>query len=391
MTTYGAGMADRAGNVRAFPGGIAKMPRAKRASSIKPEHIRWLSPGRLAAGKITILDGDPGLGKSQIAIDWVARITTGRALPGAAGWTDDDPVTAARGAVLLSAEDGEADTIVPRLLAAGADLNRVILLDMVDDQGNSYLPSIDGDLDAIEAQIEAANAAILVLDPLMSYLGRDVNANRDQDVRQVLSPLASMLARTGCSSAILRHLNKASGMASLYRGGGSIGIIGAARVGLIAAKDAKDESGKRRILAVQKCNIGPEGPSLAYRIVGVPDLDTSRVEWLGETNETADQLLAAPASQSERDEATESEVWLFAYLSAAENNRVEATTVFRDGGKQGFSQITLRRAKSGIGAKALRQGFGKDGVWVWQLGVGSPADTRMRARVAANPFAEDEP
>lgn len=378
-------MVDRADNLRPFPLPAPELtPRARRASTVMPRRVRWLSRGRLAAGKITVLDGDPGLGKSSVALDWAARISTGRALPGEPGWMDDEPVNEPRGVVVLSAEDDDADTIVPRLKAAGADLRRIVFLDMLDEHGNEYVPLLRRHLWAIEQQIEATNAALIVIDPLMAYLDSEINANRDQDIRQVLSPFATMLARTECAALVLRHLNKATGMASLYRGGGSIGIIGAARVGLLAAKDDEDETGQRRILAVQKCNIGPEMPSLMYRIVSA-DGEAACVEWLGESSKTAGQLLGQPRDPTERDEATEAELWLRDRLA---DGPVDVVDIFREGQKLGFTQRMLRHAKAKLNATASRQGFGKDGVWRWYLPVTAQKTRPAERATNADPFAD---
>jgi hypothetical protein len=382
-------MAERSDNVRNFPGNTL-MPRARRASSIQPERVTWLSPGRLAAGKITVLDGDPGLGKSQIGIDWAARITTGRPLPGHEGWTDDHAHAPARGVLILSAEDGEADTIVPRLIAAGADTNRVILMDMVDFDGNASLPTLDGNLSAIESQIEAGNCSLLIVDPLMAYLSSDVNSNRDQDIRRVLSPLGTMATRTGCAVLVLRHLNKSMGSASLYRGGGSIGIIGAARVGLLAAKDDEDATGQRRVIAVQKCNIGPEGPSLLYHVVSHPETGASRIEWLGESAKTASQMLGPVQDQSEKEEASEAELWLTDLLIGAGLPGVKTMEVFKQGAHMGFNQRTLRRAKNRIGARAVKNAFSGDGSWAWSLPLDKlPKTGAPRFRSAADAAHED--
>lgn len=340
------------------------MPRARRVADVMPTSIDWLCRGRIAAGKITVLDGDPGLGKSTIALDWAARITTGRALPGMPGWEANESRARARGVVLLSAEDGESDTIRPRLDGAGADCKKVILLKMSDESGNEYLPTLGQHLYAIEQQIEAADAAMVIIDPLMAYLDSEVNANRDQDVRRVLSPVASMAERTGCAVIVLRHLNKAVGMASLYRGGGSIGIIGAARVGLLAHKDNDDESGQRRFLMVQKCNIGPEATTLVYRIVGIEGTESSRVEWLGESSVTATSVMGQPIDPVERQDLTDAELWLADALSTGQ---LSANDIFRDGAKAGYAQKTLKRAKAKLNVESYRHGYGKEGGWMWRL------------------------
>lgn len=362
-------------NVRAFPGAqdAALMPQARLVSTIEPTRVEWLSPNRLAKGKITILDGDPGLGKSTIAVDWVARITRGRALPGAPGWMEDAPAGIPRGVLFMSAEDGESDTIRPRLDAAGADTRRVSILKMVDEEGNEYLPQIGAHLWAIEQQVEALNASLVVIDPLMAYMDGHVNANRDQDVRRVLSPLASMAERSGCAVLVLRHLNKAMGMSSLYRGGGSIGIIGAARVGLLVHKDNTDETGKRRLLMCQKNNIGPEAMTLLYQVVGDEETGSSRIEWMGETSITAAEAMAEPTDHVDRVDATEAERWLAEYL---ESGAVAARDAFRDAKHAGFSERTLKRAKAKIGVRIRKDGFGKESGWVWFLNDDRPAPAK---------------
>lgn len=361
-------MAEFADNLRSFPGqpGSDLMPEMVTVSSIEPTRITWLCPGRLAAGKMTVLDGDPGLGKSTIVLDWAARITTGRALPGMDGWSSNLPVMKPRGVVLLSAEDGRSDTIRPRLDIAGADTRKVVLLSMVDEQGNKFLPTLGRHLWAIEHAIESVNASLLVVDPLMAYLDAEVNANRDQDVRRVFSPIASMAERTGCAVIVLRHLNKAAGMSGLYRGGGSIGIIGGARVGLLAHKDNDDETGHKRLLMVQKANIGPEAVTLVYQLTGVNGTDHARVEWLGESAVTADHIMAQSTDPVEREEASDAELWLEDMLMTG---AISSNEVYREASKAGYSAKAIKKAKSSLSVKSAKQGYGKDGAWFWSLPV----------------------
>lgn len=389
-------MTDRADNVRAFPSGKAPaLSRLRRASSVDPEDITWLSTGRLAAGKISVIDGDPGLGKSQITTDWAARITTGRALPGMVGWTDDEPVNKPRNVIMLSAEDGEGDTIVPRLIAAGANLDRVFFMDMVIEDGSTYLPTLDANMADIENQIEATNAALLIVDPLFAYIGGGVDTGKDHHIRNVLSPLKATVERNGTAVVVLRHLNKAMGMATLYRGGGSIGIIGAARVGLIAFKDDEDQEGKRRILAIQKSNLAEDPPSLMYRVVGVNGGKVSRIEWLGETHKGVEAMTVG-ADRGDKAEASEAEVWLANVLA---EGPIDAVEIYRLGQKQGFSQRTLRRSKDAVGAFSQRKGFGPGSSCSWALNTATtqarayaPTEAKARFRVASDddPFSEDD-
>lgn len=345
-------------NVTAFPGQPVLMPFAERVADILPERVRWLSMSRLAAGKITVLDGDPGLGKSTMALDWAAKITRGEALP-------YGPANRPRGVLLLSAEDGKADTIRPRLDAAGADLARIFLFQMRDEEGNTYLPSLPEHLDALASQIEATDCALVIVDPLMAYLSGELKSNNDQDVRRMLSPMASTLERTGAAGLALRHLNKAIGLASLYRGGGSIGIIGAARFGLLVARDPKDAQGRRRILAIQKANIGDDdAPSLVYRLEGVPGTDVARVVWEGESELRAHALTNLPADEGERSQSHDAQVWLVDTLSGGSLPVKELQRLARE---DGISWRTIERIKEAAGVFSGRVGFGRSGHWVWSL------------------------
>jgi hypothetical protein len=281
-----------------------------RAASVKPERVKWLWPGRIPAGKVTMLDGDPGLGKSTITLDLTARLTTASPLPD--GHRPDKPM----GVFLLSAEDGVADTIVPRLKVAGANLELVTIVDHVTDEGGPRPVELPTDLDRIEKYAAALlygddddeewfTPGLLIVDPVMAYLGGEVNAHRDQDVRRVLHRLKLMAESTGMAVVAVRHLNKMTGSSALYRGGGSIGIIGAARAGLLVGVDPDDEH--RRILAVSKSNLAAKPPSLAYRVVGDDLYDTARIAWDGTSEHGADDLLGRPVERPspQQDDAVE--------------------------------------------------------------------------------------
>ncbi|HEY7117512.1 MAG TPA: AAA family ATPase [Tepidisphaeraceae bacterium] len=355
----------RHAGVTTFPGTALLLPFAERVADIPPERVEWLSMSRLAVGKITVLDGDPGLGKSTVTLDWAAKLTRGENLP-------YGPANRPRGVLILSAEDGKADTIRPRLEAAGADLRRVFLFEMRDEQGNSYLPSLPHHLEALGSQIEATDAVLVIIDPLVAYLSGELKAINDQDVRRMLSPLATMLTRARAAGLALRHLNKATGMASLYRGGGSIGIIGAARFGLLIARDPEDETGKRRILAVQKANIGEDdAPSLVYRLAPVPGTDVARVVWEGESALRAHALTAGPVDESERSIVDEARAWLIEVLGGGS---LSAKELRRQATEDGIAWRTVERAKTQAGIFTGRVGFGRGGHWVWSLAPIAPDD-----------------
>ncbi len=326
------------------------IPGLVRLASVKPEQVEWLWPGRLPLGKVSILDGDPGLGKSTVTLDLAARVTTGQPLPdGSAGRLG--------GVVLTSAEDGLADTIVPRLQAAGADLERVRAFEATADHG---LPTIPEGLGRIEAAIVEVGAVLVVIDPLMAVLGHDVNAHRDQDVRRALAPLAALAERKCAAVLVVRHLNKAAGSNALYRGGGSIGIAGAARSVLLVARDPDDES--RRVLAHVKSNLGPLAPSLGFRLVADASSAAAAVEWTGPREVSAGALLAAPPDASERGAIDEACDFLREALAAGARPVREVQAEAR---AAGVHVATLRRARERLGVRVSKQGM--KGGWAWRL------------------------
>ncbi len=197
-----------------------------------PQRVEWLWPARIPLGKLTIIDGDPGLGKSVLTLELAARVSRGMAMPDSEPGEDREPA----GVVVLSAEDGIEDTIVPRLDAAGADRSRILALNLVTDtEGGKRLPTFPGDADYVRAAVGRVQGRLVIIDPLTAYLSGYVNAHKDSDCRRALWPLAQLADDTGVAVVVVRHLNKATGGNPLYRGGGSIGIIGAARSGLLVA------------------------------------------------------------------------------------------------------------------------------------------------------------
>jgi RecA-family ATPase len=337
-------------------------------SDVQPKQLRWLWHSRIPLGKVTVLDGDPGLGKSLISIDLAACMTTARPMPNAA--TAD--LTEPAGAVFLSAEDDPEDTIQPRLALAGADLEKVALLQAVKRDDGLTMPTI-ADLAAIRQAVKHVEAKLIVIDPLMAYLPAETNSYRDQDVRRSLAPLAALAAELDVSILVIRHLNKTSGNNPVYRGGGSIGIIGAARSGLMVAKDPDDDS--KCVLSVAKSNLAKLPASLAYEI-NSNAAEVPWVNWLGPTQHTAASLLHDQAdSEEQRSAVKDAEDFLSDYLKDMPRKSNE---VIKASKAAGISEITLRRAKARLKVCSKQGDF--HGGWFWALPQMITSDTDDQSR-----------
>lgn len=327
-------------------------------SEVEPERVRWLWEGRIALEKLNLVDGDPGTGKSAATTDLAARVSVGKPWP-------DGAECRVGGVVILSAEDGLADTIRPRFDAAGGDPSKAVAVSTVPDgEGNERQIAIPDDLHVIEAAIERVGAILVVIDPLMAFLPGEVNSHRDQDVRRALAPLARLAERTGAAIVVVRHLNKATGGNPLYRGGGSIGIVGAARSGLLIARHPEDDS--RRVLASTKSNLAAPAPSLVFTLTEAVN-GAVRVDWRGESSLDAAALLSAPTDHEERSALSEAQEFLREVLV---NGPEAVSEIKKQATGAGISWRTVERAKAALGVQAAREGeAGKrgGGAWVWTL------------------------
>ncbi len=321
------------------------LPAGKPLSEVEPERVEWLWPRRIPKGKITVLDGDPDNGKSVLTTDLAARVTAGLALP-------DGTPTEAAGAVIVSAEDGASDTIRPRFDAAGGDPNRALLL------GDEEPFAIPDDIPKLERAVKRVGAALVVIDPIMAFLSGNVNSNRDQDVRRALTPLKRMAERTGAAVILVRHLNKTQGGNPLYRGGGSIGIIGAARSGMVVGPHPDSE--ELRVLAGQKNNLSLPPRSLAYGIETAQN-GAARIAYRGFSEATAAQLLRVPEDEEEKSALAEAKEFLLSELS---RTPVSAKAIKKSAREAEISERTLRRAKQVLGVRSEKE---SDGSWTWSL------------------------
>lgn len=322
--------------------------------------VEWLWAGRIPFGKLTVLDGDPSLGKSTITLDLAARGSRAQPMP------DGSPSVAFR-TTILAAEDGLADTMVGRLEAHGADLSLIDavqsaeLADGSEDQPTIRMVDVLSE-HLIRLQREAGvHRSLLIIDPLTAYLGDGVDAFRDDNIRRALMPLAQMADRLGAAVLCVRHLNKAVGGNAIYRGGGSIAIAAAARSVLLVGKDP-DNQDEHRILAVTKGNLAAaQTPALRYRIAPTAD-GATMIEWLGEARVSADQLVA-PAQPDEPGSLESAIAWLAECLADGPMSSVD---IRKQSEENGIAFRTLVRAKERMKIVAEKSTV-PGGPWRWRL------------------------
>ena len=294
---------------------------------------------------------------------------------------DDTPslslTTTSDGTVLLKCFAG-CDT------EQGADLTRCLVVQVIPERdGPGHVPVIPDDLPALESAVRRVDARLLVIDPLMAHLGGQTQSHRDQDVRRALAPLALFAEQLDLAVVVVRHLNKRSGGSPLYRGGGSIGIIGAARVGLLVATDPAEDD--RKVLACTKINVGPMPPSLSFRVVSCPQRPAvSMIRWEGASSLKAADLLTAPASPG-TSKVSEAADWLKALLA---DGPQPASVIYDQAEAAGITKITLRRAKKVTGIITERiKGISGNGYWVWQL---APAPEPSKMIISAPDHLSEE-
>lgn len=346
------------------PAPIDGAPVIVRLSDVKPEPVAWLWPGRIALGKLTLIAGDPGSGKSFLTLDMAARVSRGWAWPDASG-----VATTPGGVVLLSAEDGVADTIRPRLDAAGADVGRIVALEAIRSVGDNGRESartfdLSRDLPALEAAIRSVDGCrLVVIDPVTAYLG-GVDSHKNAEIRGLLAPLGPIAERHRVAMVAVTHLNKSGGGPAIYRAMGSLAFAAAARAAWAVSKDKDDL--RRRLLLPIKNNIAPDTGGLAYRIEPLGVGGCPAVAWEPDpVNVSADEALAGDRDEgggrTERDDAAE---WLRDFLS---DGPKLARDVLTESKAAGFSKRTIDRAKPVAGVRTRKEAFG--GGWVWELGA----------------------
>jgi hypothetical protein len=331
------------------------------AADLTPEPVRWLWPGWLAAGKLHIVAGAPGTGKTTLAMAVAATLTTGGRWP--------DGSTAQAGAVAIwSGEDDPADTLLPRLLAAGADPSRVHFVAAVEDGDGTRPFAPAEDMPALSEALSALPdpPALLIVDPVVSAVAGD--SHKNAEVRRALQPLVDLGQRHRCAVLGISHFSKGTaGRDPTERVTGSLGFGALARVVMATAKRS-DEDGGGRMLARAKSNLGPDGGGYVYDLEPcepVPGIVTTRVVWGDALDGTARELLASAEATADDDERTamdEAREFLLTELAAGP---MAAKDVYKAARECGIAERTLKRAKSALGVTAEKAAFRAG--WRWAL------------------------
>ena len=296
-----------------------------RMSDVELTPVEWLWKPYLPFGKLSVLQGNPGEGKTYFAMHLAAACTNGKLLP---NMERMEPFNV----IYQTAEDGLGDTVKPRLIEAGADLDRVLVIDDSDVQ----LTLSD---ERIEKAIIENNARLVIIDPIQAYLGADVDMNRANEVRPIFMRLGQVAQRTGCAILLIGHLNKAAGMQSLQRGLGSIDIAAAVRSVMFIGKLKHDPT--MRILTHEKSSLAPPGLSLAFSLG-----DEGGFRWVGEYDITADEMLSGIEPQ--RETKTQQAKDLICALLAG-GKQVLSEDIDKAALERGIPGRTVRDAKRELG------------------------------------------
>lgn len=345
-------------------------------AGISPISVQWLWRGWLPKGKVSLLEGDPDLGKSAISLDWSAIVTTGREWPLTIidGEAIPRSCAAPAGVILVGVEDDYEDTVVPRLDAAGADRHRVhTILQPRDEKGYPKPFVIPEDTDKLRRAIDEVCAELVVIDPITAFLStKQVKSGDDMSTRQALMPLVAIARETGCAIVLMRHLNKATGMSAKYRGSGTIAFTGIVRSVIVAGKLKEPNGNATHAIALTKGNLTKHPQAIGYRIDSAEtNLDAPVVVWCGPIDLDADQLVGADGAKvgdarkhaPTRDEA---EGLLRELLAEGPLPMQDVCATVRENLGCGIKVVREAAKKLGVAKAAVRIG-GKVDHWTWEL------------------------
>ena len=309
-------------------------------STLFVKQVDWLWEPYIPYGKITVVQGDPGDGKTTLILNIAALLSKGLPMPDSHAGTQCGTV------LYQSAEDVAEDTIKPRLIAAGADCTNIAFIDETEHRLTLTSPRL-------ESAIRETNAKMLVIDPLQAYLDDSSGLNSADGVRPSMKALASIAERTGCAIVIIGHMNKSNGSKGIYRGLGSIDITAAARSVLLVGR--LRDNAAIRVVAQLKNSLAPEGSSMAFEI----NSDAS-VRWIGEYEITAEELLTGNSDSTENSKAESAANKLKLMLTDGDMPCSDIYGRFRI---DGISKRTVDTAKKQLQIKSIKKSDG----WYWSL------------------------
>lgn len=343
----------------------------RRVSEIEARPVWWLWQGRIARGKVTMLAGHPGLGKSQVGLDFAARLTRGGRWP-------DGTYAEAGSVVILSAEDDAEDTIRPRLEAAAADLTRCHVVGAVREPGKGPRTfCLQEDLVRLAAVLDdIGDVALIIVDPITAYLG-EIDLHKNAEVRALLALLAEFAARYGAAVLAISHLRKSLEGDAILRVSGSLAFVAAARAVYLVASDPGDRS--RRLLLPAKNNLGTDNTGYAYRVVPYSlksgRIATCCVEWEPEAvTMTADEAFTASKERRAGRKLDSAMDFLREFLNDGPRPQKEVQAAAREAG---HAWMTVKRAAADLEVGKTKDGFG--GPSVWSLTGGVSQETKLDA------------
>lgn len=301
------------------------------------EEVEWLWYPYIPFGKLTIIHGDGGEGKTTLILRLAALLSRGEKLP--CDSTEREPIKV----IYQTAEDGLGDTVKPRLLAGSADCSQIKVID----ESEATLSMLD---ERIEKAIAETGARVLILDPVQAYIGAKVDMNRANEVRSVLSQLGRIAVQYRCAVILVGHLNKAQGNKSNYRGLGSIDFQAAARSVLVVGR-IKDNP-QVRVMAQSKSSLAPEGEPIAFELDKVDGFN-----WLGNYDISVDDLLSGIVKEKKSEQA---ENLILEYLS---KRKYPQQILLKKAQAVGISKRVLDEAKKTLNVQSVKEGSG----WYWQL------------------------
>lgn len=315
-----------------------------KASEVKVKSVEWLWYPYISYGKVTVIQGEAGDGKSTFILKLAAMLTRGEAMPFTDG-AGAEPVNV----IYQSTEDDADDTIVPRFIAAGGDTDRLLFIS----EKERYLSFSDERL--LEA-IRQTKAKLIILDPLSAYIGETTSINSANEVRRQFRPLIDIAKEQGCAIVIVHHMNKAIGQKALNRSVGSVDIVGAARSVLLVGRTDKDRPDER-ILAQVKSNLAPTGNAILFSV------DESDVKWIEETARTADEVLGNVFAQAGRPDGQMQKAKEMLSVLLADGTPKPQSEVMEKLTAAGVGKSTATKAKALLGIRSVKQGM----QWFWVL------------------------